>query len=397
VSELLDEALADVDRGYALLPVDQHKRPARDLIRKTCGHYGWRPLARNPAGEDLVRAWLELDDQVGVGVICGEVSQLGVFDVDDESRAPELPVSAEVITRRGRHVYCSSSEPVKTQRFEWGELRGEGAYVVAPVSRAGGHEYRWRVSPDELALADLPRARARPLLTTYLRQQRCRARIRSTCRLDSDLGEVATSTSLRGSRVRASRLSNLERSEPAALQLAVALGAPESLRLGESFRCLLHPERQPSAALWRAEPGAHVLYHDFHAEPSWLTFAQVRARLAGRSRPLAPPEAMVWKLRLACEAELLEPFALELDCDRPPEHLQPAWDGFLELLSLRWTIEPGAPAPFSSGFASSWCGIPRRDAHLAVAELARRRLLLRRGFDAHGCPLWAAEGVRPTS
>jgi hypothetical protein len=92
----------------------------------------------------------------------------------------------------------------------------------------------------------------------------------------------------------------------------------------------------------------------------------------------------------------VNPVALELDTDSPSEPLGRAWEGFLRLLALRWTIEPGVPAPFSARFAAAWCGLSKREAHEAVTELARQGFLRLRGRDPHGCRLWLPKGVRPT-
>jgi len=388
---MLDEMLACVARGWATLPVRRRdKRPASELIHATRGRYGWKSLCDRPADAEEVAAWHERDPDTNIGVITGEPSGLAVVDVDDETRAPELPTTASVRTGRGRHLYYSATEPVPSRDHDWGEVKGEGRYVVAPVSRhANGQRYRWELSPDENGgLADFARART---LSNY---------IRSTCLKPSEFQSLKDLKTYYLSPLGSGRwLVSLERDEHTALCLAAALGAPESLRLGEAFQCILHADGQPSAALWRHEGGSHVLYHDFHSarhgEQNWLTFAQVRARLAGRTGPLGRPELSVWKLRLAWEAGLVEPLELRADCDRLPPRLQPTWDGFLRLLALRWLVSPGAPAPFSARFASAWCGVSKREAHEAVRELARLGLLRHVGFAPPRARLWLPEGVRP--
>jgi Bifunctional DNA primase/polymerase, N-terminal len=286
--ELLDEALAHLARGWAVLPVDgRTKKPASRLIRRTRGHYGWKPLRDKPAGESEVRDWLEHDPNAGAGVITGQPSQLAVVDVDDETLAPDLPDSATVLTRRGRHVYYRCDELTRSRDFDWGELKADGRYVVAPTSRVLEHTYRWTLTPEEIGeLANF--AALAPLKTS----------IGSTCRQtlrDRVLSESVVFKGLRTTCPQAKkgrlRLADLERNEPLALRLAAALGVPEGIRLGESFRCLIHPDRRPSASLWRRDPEAHVLYGDWHAgrhgEQRWLTLPTVRARLAGRQGSLA--------------------------------------------------------------------------------------------------------------
>jgi hypothetical protein len=120
----------------------------------------------------------------------------------------------------------------------------------------------------------------------------------------------------------------------------------------------------------------------------------VRALLAGRTQPLSPPELAIWKLRLAREAELLEPVALE----RPPApsgRLEDVWQGFLDLLALRWTVTAGEPAPYSARFAAAWCGVSTHRAHESIRALARAGSLRLAGRDPRGTRLWLPEGVMP--
>jgi hypothetical protein len=386
VTRALEEALRHVDRGFATLPTDRNKEPARALIRATRGSSRWKPLRSKPASKDELHAWFELDPATGIGVITGEPSgYLVVVDVDDPSAAPPLPSTATVATGRcpgAHHGYYRAHGPTPSREFAWGEQRGEGAYVVAPCSPdPRGGQRDWLLSPEEaggltsFAAVELG-APARPIRSTCL--------IRSTCPAPGRTGSRA--------------LADMERDEAVALRMAAALGVPDGVRVGDTFPCLLHTDEHPSASLWRRERHAHVLYRDWHeredGERRWLTLAYVRARLAGRDGKLAVPELTVWKLRLASEAGLVEPAALELDADPPARRLAPIYDSFLELLALRWTVEPGVPAPFSARFAAAWCGVSKREAHEGVRELHRLGLLRPAGRDPHGTRLWLPEGVR---
>jgi hypothetical protein len=380
----LEEALRHLARGYATLPIDRNKEPARALIRATRGSARWRSLRSDPAREDEIRAWFELDPSTGIGVITGEPSGgLVVVDVDDPAAAPTLPPTATVTTGRcagAHHAYYRTDGRVRNHEYAWGEVRAEDLYVVSPLSRhRNGGFYRWQLSPEDVGeLTSFSECDLAASTPTYVRT--CLS-LFHTCHADGF------------------ELSNLDRDEACALRLGVALGAPEGVRLGESFPCVLHTDGHPSASLWRAQDSAHVLYHDWHRreqEREWLTLAQVRARLAGRFFPLAVPELVVWKLRLAREAGLLEPPVLRLDADRPPRALAPLYDGFLELLALRWTIEPDLPAPFSVRFAAAWCGLPKRAAHEGIRELQRSGLLRLAGRDARGNRLWLPQGLLAT-
>src|SRR5262249_19494137 len=247
---------------------------------------------------------------------------LVVVDVDDPTTAPELPATATVITGRGsgaHHAYYRADEPTPSRDFKWGEVRAEGTYAVAPCSpHIRGGEYYWQLSPEEAGGLTSFAAVEIGAAPTYIRST---CLIRSTCPTPGPEGSRA--------------LSDLERDEALALRLAAPLGVPDGVEIGDTFPCLLHPDRHPSASLWRREERAHVLYRDWHGsahdEQRWLSLALVRARLAGREGTLAVPELTVWKLRLAREAGLVDPVVLELDGERPARRLVRVYDGFLEL------------------------------------------------------------------
>jgi hypothetical protein len=219
---MLREALADLERGFALLPVRPDKTPASSLIRATRGRPGWRQLVKRPTTATEVHDWFTIDEATGIGVLTGEVSGVAILDVDVPALAPELPTTATVTTRRGVHAYARIDRPVPTRELAWGSLRGEGAYVVAPCTRrADGGTYAWELTPEDAGLADFAAfeigATAPSIRTTCLKGTTC---------LDHQLGGVG-------------ELANLERDERVALRLARALGVPDDVTLGRSFPCLI--------------------------------------------------------------------------------------------------------------------------------------------------------------
>ena len=212
MNAVLREALAHLDRGFAPLPVRPDKTPRSDLIRRTRGRRGWGQLVKKPATATEVCDWFELDPTTGIGVLTGEVSNVAVVDIDDPALAPSVPTTATVTTRRGVHAYFRPSGPVRTREFPWGEIRGEGAYVVAPCSRrADGGAYAWELTPEDAGIADFA-AFENSAASPYIRTT---CFIRTTCspRASEGLGALA----------------DLERDEPVALRLARALGAPDGV------------------------------------------------------------------------------------------------------------------------------------------------------------------------
>ena len=95
------------------------------------------------------RQWFGNGDKHNVAVVCGEVSQnLVVLDCDSEERFYEL---ARVIcdkldiddilnftrvsqTGKGYHIWLFTKEPTLSAKFPKLDIKGEGGYIVAPVS-----------------------------------------------------------------------------------------------------------------------------------------------------------------------------------------------------------------------------------------------------------------------
>ena len=99
-----------------------------------------------------------------VALVTGKVSGFFVLDDDDDGetlRANGWPVPATVTvkTKRGYQYYlrCPSEGFPTFDVTEKLEVRGDGAYVVAPPSvHPDGPLYEWVISPDEADLADPP-------------------------------------------------------------------------------------------------------------------------------------------------------------------------------------------------------------------------------------------------
>jgi hypothetical protein len=133
--------------GCSVLPVTADKKP---VIRS------WKQYQTTPATQADIEAWFKdgaLGGQVtGIGIILGEVSgDLVVRDFDDpdsyarwKAAHPELAATLPAVqTGRGFHVYARILD-CKTRKLGDGELRANGAYVVAPPSmHLSGLVYKW--------------------------------------------------------------------------------------------------------------------------------------------------------------------------------------------------------------------------------------------------------------
>src|SRR5262249_40440876 len=135
----------------------REKVPNFRLLKATRGAAEWTSLRSRPAGREEIAAWFELDPDTNLGIVTGAASEgTVVVDVDREIPADvTLPATASVRTSRDRHLYYRSSAPIRCCELGWGELKGEGGYVVAPDStHETGDRYEWEPSPEEIELAD---------------------------------------------------------------------------------------------------------------------------------------------------------------------------------------------------------------------------------------------------
>ena len=368
----LDAALDYHGRGFALLPLrPRDKRPHGEVLNETYGSPAWGPLQRRRASVAEIAEWFQTDPEANLGVITGEPSGIAVADFDRPPAGVHHPPTPSATTSRGYHVYLRSDGPVRSEKYRWGELRGDGGYVVAPPSlHPSGHRYEWMLGPDDVSFASL----AELVLDREQKSSRpAEVSPGSSYRLPGDTS--ASSDEQHG------RLACDAAAVVAACR-ALGIQAPP----GKPFPCILpgHAERRPSASLCKDPRTGVWKYHDFHRRgPEWLTLADVRAAHAyGRVVDLQGPAAARWYLRLFHEAGYIAPKPVPMPpaLARPPSVRRVA-DGFRLLLGLRWLADPGAATPFTREFAAAWCGVSWRTAGNAIAAL--RDLDVIRKVDEH--------------
>ena len=141
----LREALRLADMNVCTIPLKPRS--------KTPALRSWARWQYDRPTDDQLRQWFS-DPDIGLGVVCGEVSGgLVVRDFDQQaaydnwaSVRPDAAASLPTVaTARGAHVYarCRGSLP-RTQLFHDGELRGDRSYVVGvPSVHPSGHRYQW--------------------------------------------------------------------------------------------------------------------------------------------------------------------------------------------------------------------------------------------------------------
>lgn len=178
---LLQAALDYAQRGWSIIPI-RH----RDVSGKQ-PTVAWKSYQSVRPTIDELREWFRDAALDGLAVICGAVSG-GLYCRDFDAAqdyhawaaahpkwAARLPT---VKTARGFHVYAVWND-VPSRKFEPGELRSDGHYVLLPPSRhPSGATYEWlvplpdgelpRVAPEECGLA--------PAAQNSYREADCRPR-----------------------------------------------------------------------------------------------------------------------------------------------------------------------------------------------------------------------------
>jgi hypothetical protein len=166
------------------------------------------------------------------------------------------------------------------------------------------------------------------------------------------------------------------------IQKILRLLGLEHVKIGEKFRCVLHQEEHSSAAIMRPEqPGDPYMYVDFHERENRKGFAlplvyyRLKAGKEGEGVERLPaPSFLVWSLRLLRDAGVIE--AVKLEAARLPDSVSEAvrtvYEGFRDLLSLKFLVDANDPSPYTWRFAQGWVGLSRRAVEKAMGWLLSR-------------------------
>lgn len=372
-------ALDYLARGWCVIPVcPKTKLPHSRLLPKDrAGEPSWKLLTLRPATTREVLHWREEDPEFNVGIALGECSSyLVVVDVDRTPDRPlHLPPTVTAVTGRGAHYYYIAQNPVPTIKCAWGEIRSEGAYVVAPPStHPSGAVYQWAdfCAPGEIELAELPADLLQAAENDRDRLQQSRGQVSKKNYSFTRLPCPESSPRI---------LDDWFRSEEAAVRILRACGVANP-KVGKGIPCCLpgHHEKHPSAALWRQPDGAYG-WHDFHQRDGreWFSLAEVYASVkAGKTMKLGPGETAAWMLRAVMDVGLLKAPAVmapKVPADAP-EVVRDVYAGFLKLLAVRAIYNAAqTSAPYSWRFAALWCGRSERHTGEAIKWLLQRGYL----------------------
>ena len=396
----LHHALELEQAGFALIPVaPRSKAPYSDLLEALHRSRSWTPLGERRATASEIQAWFEYEPDINIGIITGQSSGgLVVVDVDTPHKAKDIPRPPTVVVNtrginsgRGHYYYRSRSE-VPTKTFEWGEVKGEGGYVVAAhsVHPTGGlYGYGEMLTPEEYPW---PQLTERPKYDTEgAEETTAPTPLTPSKPLRSKEPNIPSSPLLRGRVAQHTRTRFMEEY----LALAAVHEVAEKVlslcgvetEVGKSFRCPLpgHEEANPSAALWE-KPDGVIMMQDFHARTRkyvemdgekvadtkhpltddegyivWWPLPDVFAAVTtSQTELLGVGERALWWLRALHQAGCI-PLTAQMGAQLPPDAPRAAkrlYEGFLYLLELRRLYDPnqGNAAPYTWRFAAKWCG-----------------------------------------
>lgn len=391
----LTSALSLAQHGLKVLPV------ARDTKKPLIE--GWTTATATDDPARIERWWTGKFADANVGVSTG-MSDLLVVEFDPRHGGDEtfhewmreydtdfFKTVTAISGSGGQHLYYRAGGiRFQTTQQVIGvgvDTRGQAGMVVAPRSiHANGEPYRWErgYSPDDREMRPVPDFLK--TLVPLARAPRAARRVRDgVVGLDA-FGDVGYLRRIAAEAVAARRLDDLDKDDRFALAVQQHLGVPRDVALGRAFLCVLpgHAENSPSASLGRDNAGRWI-YHDWHRRggcPEYLTLADVYFSIhCGWVRASHGPTLAVWKLRLLHEMGLLDPAPVPMRPlpDDAEDDVRAVYDGFRDLLALKWTYEPKVATTFSWSFAEDWLNLDERRVAVAMRTLLKRKIIRKVG------------------
>ena len=373
-----DDAHMLAEAGQAVLPV-AGKRPLTK--------HGVHDATRN---HTQIENWeRELPDATGIAIACGEPSGgLVVADIEAK-KLPQAclrgrlrqPKTAKVLTGSGGfHWLSTSTHKFKTVYTAWGELRGDGSYVLAPPSihPDTGNPYRWLTPLDEglLPLEDL--TAYLPDVEQHLENPKTQEDPEWT-----QLSSLVRSTSLEAA-LQSGEWALVGRSEPLAEGFCRLLDLPP---IDRHFRCVLPGCESASsehAVLWPAPNG--MAYRCYSSQidkqekqgrslPLAAVYAAVRT---GHLRELSKNQLAFWTTRLALDAGLVDKPAIELPelpAGLPANayKLREAVEGVFAAHAVNGGLRP---VPLASGFLAEQSGLAKTTVGRLKGHLLMHRVIV---------------------
>lgn len=421
---ILNQALVYHQIGFSVLPLGKKSKfPYAELLpRDQEGNPSWNLLRDRPASEPEIRAWFDHEPDLNVGIITGGPSgNLVVLDFDTKELPSgiHLPPTLIAQTNRGRHYYYRSSSPIRKSSAVWGDVQGEGGYVVAPPSvHPNGARYEWQMccSPEDIEVADLPDS-----LLQWLKSKRKSTRPRGDqvnvapklfaafpgiegqgeARMNTHIHTCFTSSCC--TPLNTEWKYRAYQQDPEVAFALIKMCGREVSSIGSPFRCPMPGcnDTKPSAAFYLPDrsPDSIIVLNLFHEcsgeKTNWSQPEVYAAHVTRKAWELTGPAKMTWWIRALVDLKYLDLPKVE-NYPLPagaPESAHKLYDGFCLLVAVRilYKRDQGG-TPFSWRFAAHWCGIGSSNTvKNAMGYLLQRGFLYRSKRGRDGGPKGALQ------
>lgn len=128
-----EQAYAYIVNGKSVIPLGKDKRPLLS---------SWKEFQSRYATFEEIEQWFSKYPEANIGIVCGEISQLSVIDIDDPLSIPlsTFPSSYTVETpSKGYHIFYKYNKNIQTgantfAQYPKVDYRNDGSYVVASPS-----------------------------------------------------------------------------------------------------------------------------------------------------------------------------------------------------------------------------------------------------------------------
>lgn len=395
-------------RGFHLLPLKpKSKIPYFELLPGN----SWKAFRDYRASVEQVNSWFKYDKDINLGLITGIETEpnfsLIVVDFDIE---PEigLPITPIVKTSRGIHAYfkCRTDKLPAAHKTARGEIKTNG-YVVAPPSiHPSGDHYQWfeylSFLNEELHDFENRRKQIIEYLEPNNQQSKQAAEaaekteektVEPTININSrfkgfeleskGVKKGAASAAMAGDKfiptndpeVNKSILKEIGQNKAKIVRLVSEVFDVKVKRIGQTFSCPLHSEKNPSAALFKADDGS-IGFKDFHRSGSYYTLPELYFEYkTGKQKKLKSGTALIWFIRLLNDGGLID-----IPKIIPPkpvkdlsENQKKLYLGLIELLEVQQAYKNDqVAAPFSRTFAADWTGLNRSSVASAKRDLINK-------------------------
>lgn len=387
-NSIRNSALEMARRGFHLLPLKpQSKKPYSELLPGK----SWNVFRENRASVATVESWLKYDPDINIGIITGVEIEPGysliVADFDTKPKFG-LPITPIAETSRGLHSYfkCRTDRLPEAHKGGRGEIKTSG-YVVAPPSlHPSGIRYKWAkyLSFVDVDIADFETREEQIIswldpgkVTTHSPPDKDREELNTTININSSvlIQNLSISDDVEKNK---SQLVALSKDESAAKEIFKQVFDVDVKKIGKTFCCCLHKEKNPSSALYRTDSGV-IGVKDFHRAANFYTLPEYYFEYkAGKAKNLKGATSLIWWIRLLKDARILN--LPRIIAPRPanklPRTQKKLYLSFIELLEVQQGYDPTQKsAPFSHRFAADWSGLNYEAVRSAKRALSKKKYI----------------------